>query len=344
MAKEIIHEWWDLCMEYPSYEISSHGRIRNHRTKKYLAMRQDESGYVLVNLEKKYNSKWKTKTIRLHRLIAERFVNNSQDYDEINHINGNKRDNTCYNLEWCSRKQNTTHVYKNLNKKRRRQRPVCQYDRKGNFLKKYNSLKDAEKSLNVKKSHISCCARGKRPTAHGYVWKYVEEDEQPLTTDIGIENDNYPGYVIYDDGKIYSLNNKKFLLQQTGPNGAKCICIRIAGKTTQKQVHRLVAETYINNPNNYKYVMHIDGKNDNNRVDNLKWSSMKQIAFNVIKSGKNQTSKAVNQIKNDIIVNSFSSLRQANIAMNASPNSTNILNACKGKYETAYGYNWEYES
>lgn len=35
MAKEIIHEWWDLCMEYHLYEISSHGQIRNHRTKKY---------------------------------------------------------------------------------------------------------------------------------------------------------------------------------------------------------------------------------------------------------------------------------------------------------------------
>lgn len=141
----------------------------------------------------------------------------------------------------------------------------------------------------------------------------------------------------------YSLNNKNFYYNKkvlTGPS----VCIRIAGKTIQKQVHRLVVETYINNPNNYKYVMHIDGKNDNNRVDNLKWSSMKQIAFNVIKSGKNQTSKAVNQIKNDIIVNSFSSLCQANIDMNALPNSANILITCKGKYETAYGYNWEYES
>lgn len=51
---------------------------------------------------------------------------------------------------------------------------ILQFDKHGNLLNKYASLKDAEKSLNIPKAacHISACANGKRKSAYGYIWKY----------------------------------------------------------------------------------------------------------------------------------------------------------------------------
>ena len=52
-------------------------------------------------------------------------------------------------------------------------------------------------------------------------------------------------------------------------------------KTQSKFIHKLVAEAFIPNPNNYKYVIHIDGNRENNNVNNLYWSSSKKILFGV---------------------------------------------------------------
>ena len=51
-------------------------------------------------------------------------------------------------------------------------KPVLQLDSNDNIINRFSSASEAERHLNGKGSHISCCCLGKRKTAYGYKWKY----------------------------------------------------------------------------------------------------------------------------------------------------------------------------
>ena len=82
----------------------------------------------------------------------------------------------------------------------------------------------------------------------------------------------FPNYVIYPDGRVYSKKSNIFM---TGTdNGKGYLQTAFSGK--RKYIHRLVAEHYIPNPENKATVDHIDRDKNNNRVDNLRWATMKE--------------------------------------------------------------------
>lgn len=68
----------------------------------------NEKGYYRVDLSKER----KSKRFRIHRLIAKTFIPNPNNFPEVNHINGNKKDNCINNLEWCTHKHNMKEAYK----------------------------------------------------------------------------------------------------------------------------------------------------------------------------------------------------------------------------------------
>jgi hypothetical protein len=70
----------------------------------------DRYGYKKLNL---YHNKYNRKTFTVHRLVAIAFIPNPENYDQINHIDGDKLNNHVDNLEWCNAKQNHTHAVKN---------------------------------------------------------------------------------------------------------------------------------------------------------------------------------------------------------------------------------------
>lgn len=80
-------------------------------------------------------------------------------------------------------------------------------------------------------------------------------------------------YAITRDGQVWSYRNNKFLKQGRSHNGYAKIELNVNGKAYQYRVHRLVAMTYIENPNNYEEVNHIDFNILNNTVENLEWCS-----------------------------------------------------------------------
>lgn len=87
---------------------------------------------------------------------------------------------------------------------------------------------------------------------------------------------DFPKYLIDTDGNIYNKRtNKKLKISDNGRGYKKVSLYTEEGKTINKYVHRLVAETFIDNPNNLSEVNHIDEDKANNSVDNLEWCDRK---------------------------------------------------------------------
>lgn len=130
----------------------------------------NHQGYYRVGLYK--NRKEIKKSI--HRLVAEVFIINENNYPVINHKDENKANNSVDNLEWCSYKYNsnfgTAQKRRLVNKKTK----ILQYDLNNNFIKEHDSAINAEKSINIlnAQSNIIKCCRGKHKTAYKYIWKY----------------------------------------------------------------------------------------------------------------------------------------------------------------------------
>jgi hypothetical protein len=98
-------ETWKEIAEYPLYEISSLGRIRNKQGKILKPFIQN-CGYenMKLSLYKKH--------IQIHREVAKAFIPNPDNKQYVNHIDGNKLNNTVSNLEWVTNSENILHARK----------------------------------------------------------------------------------------------------------------------------------------------------------------------------------------------------------------------------------------
>lgn len=112
-----MEELWKDIKGYENfYQVSNLGRIKSltgfnrggyYKRDKILNQYITTTGYKRVDL----TSNKKTKMYKVHRLIAQAFIPNSQHKKQINHINGNKLDNRIENLEWCTARENIIHAY-----------------------------------------------------------------------------------------------------------------------------------------------------------------------------------------------------------------------------------------
>ena len=174
--------WKDIKGYEGIYQVSNLGKVKSLNYKrgkheKEIKQALNSRGYLEVGL---FNGK--VKTHRVHRLVAQTFIPNPENKDEVNHIDGNKKNNAVSNLEWNTSKENVHHAWENklicFSKESRRkagisrQKPCLQYDKNNHLIKRWDSLKQASKELGICKSTISMCLNGRYETAGGYVWKF----------------------------------------------------------------------------------------------------------------------------------------------------------------------------
>ena len=93
-----------------NYSISNYGRVRNDIRNTFLSPRKLR-GYERVSLW--YNNK--ANDHRIHRLVAQEFIENKENKPEVNHKNGIRNDNRVVNLEWVTSEENVDHKKKVLN-------------------------------------------------------------------------------------------------------------------------------------------------------------------------------------------------------------------------------------
>lgn len=115
MLKIKDEEFVDIKDYDGRYKIGSKGTVigvsrskdnRYNNKQWILKQYEDKNGYMYVTLQKDK----KRKTIKVHRLVGEHFIPNLENKRTINHIDGNKHNNTVENLEWATYKENQQHA------------------------------------------------------------------------------------------------------------------------------------------------------------------------------------------------------------------------------------------
>jgi hypothetical protein len=144
-------------------------------------------------------------------------------------------------------------------------------------------------------------------------------------------------YAITMTGRVWSYRRKKFLKPNKRKDGYLQVTLCKNGNQKNFQIHRLVAETYIPNPDGKSCVGHIDDDKTNNCWDNLYWTTV----FNNNNYGKRAKSKC--GAKKVICIETgqvFRTLSEAANEMNL--NVGNICSVCHGRGKACGGYHFEY--
>lgn len=167
---------------------------------------------------------------------------------------------------------------------------------------------------------------------------------------------NFEGiYAITKDGKVWSYKTNTFLSQSKNSSGYFQVHL-ITNEDKLYLVHRLVAMTYLDNPENKPTVDHINRIRSDNRVENLRWATHKEQYENQDNSyfkehqleiaglGGSKLSKGVEMRDKDnhsILYKTFPSSYQAAIQEFGDKNKNSLINRCaNGKKPSAYGYWW----
>lgn len=176
---------WKQVFGYENaYMINEYGDLRNRKGE--LINKQNRAdGYSQYQLCKKGIRK----SVKVHRLVAVHFVENPNGYNNVNHIDGDKRNNYYKNLEWCTCKENNQHAWDTGLKtvssvQRMSAKAIIEENRRPEKLMKkvtclqngltYQSLTEASEKLNVCSSKISAVCKGKRKHTGGYSFVYAE--------------------------------------------------------------------------------------------------------------------------------------------------------------------------
>ena len=175
---EFMNEIWKDISGYEGlYQVSNLGRVKslgnksNHREpiilKQALVL-----GYKCVRLTKD----GVYKMYKVHRLVANAFILNKGNKNQVNHIDGNKRNNCFYNLEWVTSSENLKHAFKiglkkpKINYENNRSISVKMIDKNTNqIIMIFGSLREAERQVGVSHSNIMNSIK-RNGTAGGYKW------------------------------------------------------------------------------------------------------------------------------------------------------------------------------
>ena len=91
---------------------------------------------------------------------------------------------------------------------------------------------------------------------------------------------DYPSYEVSNLGNVRNIKTGRILKSGIGNHGYKIVVLCKDGKPISKTIHRLVAETFIPNPNNLPIIDHIDRDKTNNVVSNLRWVNHSENGLN----------------------------------------------------------------
>lgn len=182
-----------MWKEIPGYEglysVNELGDVLSHPKRNGMKIAEEKilkhtipkTGYHRVFF--KVNKKQKSTFV--HRCVALAFIPNPNNYSQVNHLDGNKRNNNVNNLEWCNASQNQKHSYNVLGKKKSRawlgkfgknhcsSKKIIQLDLNNKFIKEFAGQHEAQRETGIHQANITKCVNGKRNQAGGFKWQFA---------------------------------------------------------------------------------------------------------------------------------------------------------------------------
>lgn len=188
--EELSSEKWVDIVGYESlYQISSLGRVRScDKTIEMVdgRMRHDKGKLLKTSIVRNYecitlyhNSK--SKSFKVHRLVASAFIPNTHNLPQVNHIDENKLNNRVGNLEWVTALENNRHS--NIAARwlscgtEASKKPVLQYDLLGSLVDEYESASEAARQIGKPqgRSSICKCCNGTQKKYSNFIWRWKHE-------------------------------------------------------------------------------------------------------------------------------------------------------------------------
>lgn len=155
-----------------SYYITEDGRCFNTNTGKYLKGQYNcKNGYLSFNITLNDGSK---KRIYAHRAVAEAYLPAPNEHQtQINHIDGNKKNNCVDNLEWVTPKENTLH---SIELELKKQKHVFCFNKNKELVAEYKSISEAARAVDISMSIIQQELHKEVKTLSGnFYWSYEKE-------------------------------------------------------------------------------------------------------------------------------------------------------------------------
>ena len=163
------------------YEVSNLARVRSVSrwvqagttkrlaTSTILKSHPLPSGYLTVTLK----DKRRTATVTIHRLVAEAFVSNPNNLQDVNHKDECKTNNLPENLEWCDGEYNTNYGTAMKRMAAKRAKVVEQYTLDGVLVATYLGVPAAARATGFTRPNIDRAVRHPNQTANGYRWRFA---------------------------------------------------------------------------------------------------------------------------------------------------------------------------
>ena len=169
--------WKSVCGYDGVYEVSNLGNVRNVNWRglgyRNLALVRDKDGYLVVTLCRNGLQR----VTRVHRMVANAFIDNPYNKPQVNHKDEDKTNNRIDNLEWVSSHENNNSGTRNSRISKSKLNANCkrilQLEKNGELLKEWVSISEVYRQFGYDTGLISKCCMGKKKSAYGYLWKYA---------------------------------------------------------------------------------------------------------------------------------------------------------------------------